>query len=197
MKKGGFCPSFFFAVMIRNKKITSYTPVVNWALTLVEAKRHLNILDDSFDDLINDYIASSHVMLYNEAAILVKGAVTGYMDMWQDFRVDVAPVDTVAIYYYDAANTRTLLDSSKYIWNNGLYSYIEILDNAPNLNDRDWPIDIEITTLVNSDAMVKQALRMMVADMFEMRQNEIIGNVKQLSRGTQYQISLVSQRTEI
>ena len=197
MKKGGFCPSFFFDVMIRNKKITSYTPVVNWALTLVEAKRHLNILDDSFDDLINDYIASSHVMLYNEAAILVKGAVTGYMDMWQDFRVDVAPVDTVAIYYYDAANTRTLLDSSKYIWNNGLYSYIEILDNAPNLNDRDWPIDIEITTLANSDSMVKQALRMMVADMFEMRQNEIIGSVKQLSRGTQYQISLVSQRTEI
>lgn len=197
MKKGGFCPSFFFAVMIRNKKITSYTPVVNWALTLVEAKRHLNILDTSFDDLINDYISSAHVMLYNEAAILVKGAVTGYMDMWQDFRVDVAPVDTVAIYYYNAANTRTLLDSSKYIWNNGLYSYIEILDNAPNLNDRDWPIDIEITTLANSDAMVKQALRMMVADMFEMRQNEIIGSVKQLSRGTQYQISLVSQRTEI
>ena len=197
MKKGGFCPSFFFDVMIRNKKITSYTPVVNWALTLVEAKRHLNILDTSFDDLINDYISSAHVMLYNEAAILVKGAVTGYMDMWQDFRVDVAPVDTVAIYYYDAANTRTLLDSSKYTWNNGLYSYIEILDNAPNLNDRDWPIDIEITTLANSDAMVKQALRMMVADMFEMRQNEIIGSVKQLSRGTQYQISLVSQRTEI
>ena len=78
-----------------------------------------------------------------------------------------------------------------------MYSYIEILDNAPNLNDRDWPIDIEITTLANSDAMVKQALRMMVADMFEMRQNEIIGSVKQLSRGTQYQISLVSQRTEI
>ena len=197
MKKGGFCPSFFFDVMIRNKKITSYTPVENWALTLVEAKRHLNILDTSFDDLINDYISSAHVMLYNEAAILVKGAVTGYMDMWQDFRVDVAPVDTVAIYYYDAANTRTLLDSSKYTWNNGLYSYIEILDNAPNLNDRDWPIDIEITTLANSDAMVKQALRMMVADMFEMRQNEIIGSVKQLSRGTQYQISLVSQRTEI
>jgi hypothetical protein len=183
--------------MIRNKKITSYTPVVNWALTLVEAKRHLNILDTSFDDLINDYISSAHVMLYNEAAILVKGAVTGYMDMWQDFRVDVAPVDTVAIYYYNAANTRTLLDPSKYTWNNGLYSYIEILDNAPNLNDRDWPIDIEITTLANSDAMVKQALRMMVADMFEMRQNEIIGSVKQLSRGTQYQISLVSQRTEI
>ena len=197
MKKGGFCPSFFFDVMIRNKKITSYTPVENWALTLVEAKRHLNILDTSFDDLINDYISSAHVMLYNEAAILVKGAVTGYMDMWQDFRVDVAPVDTVAIYYYDAANTRTLLDSSKYTWNNGLYSYIEILDNAPNLNDRDWPIDIEITTLANSDSMVKQALRMMVADMFEMRQNEIIGSVKQLSRGTQYQISLVSQRTEI
>ena len=183
--------------MIRNKKITSYTPAVDWALTLDEAKRHLNILDSSFDDLINDYISSAHVMLYNEAAVLVKGAVIGYMDQWQDFRVDVAPVDTIAIYYYDSANVRTLLDSSKYIWNNGLYSYIEILDNAPSLNDRDWPIEVEIVTLANSDAMVKQALRMMVSDMFEMRQNEIIGSVKQLSRGTQYQISLISQRTEI
>jgi hypothetical protein len=90
-----------------------------------------------------------------------------------------------------------LLNPSKYIWNNGLYSYIEILDNAPSLNDRDWPIEVEIVTLANSDAMVKQALRMMVSDMFEMRQNEIIGSVKQLNRGTQYQISLISQRTEI
>jgi len=183
--------------MIKNKKITTYTPEASWALTLEEAKRHLNILDSSFDALISDYIASAHVMLYNEAAILVKGAVTGYMDMWQDFRVDVAPVDTVAIYYYDSANSKTLLDPSKYIWNNGLYSYIEMLNNAPSLNDRDWPIEIEIATLENNDAMVKQALRMMVADMYEMRQNEIIGNVKQLSRGTQYQISLISQRTEI
>jgi len=193
----GFAHPFFFCGMIRNKKITSYTPAVDWALTLDEAKRHLNILDSSFDDLINDYISSAHVMLYNEAAVLVKGAVIGYMDQWQDFRVDVAPVDTVAIYYYDSANVRTLLDTSKYIWNNGLYSYIEILDNAPNLNDRDWPIEVEIVTLANTDAMVKQALRMMVSDMFEMRQNEIIGSVKQLSRGTQYQISLISQRTEI
>lgn len=183
--------------MIRNKKITSYTPEGDWALTLVEAKRHLNILDDSFDALISDYIASAHVMLYNEAAILVKGAIIGYMDEWQDFRIDVAPVDTIAIYYYDAANTRTLLNSNQYIWNNGLYSYIEILNNAPNLNDRDYPIEIEVTTLSNSDAMVKQALRMMVADMFEMRQNEMVGSIKQLNRGTQYQISLVSQRTEI
>ena len=190
-------PIPFFCVMIRNKKITSYTPAGEWALTLDEAKRHLNILDSSFDDLINDYISSAHVMLYNEAAVLVKGAVIGYMDEWQDFRVDVAPVDTIAIYYYDSANVRTLLDTSKYIWNNGLYSYIEILDNAPSLNDRDWPIEVEIVTLANTDAMVKQALRMMVSDMFEMRQNEIIGSVKQLSRGTQYQISLISQRTEI
>ena len=59
--------------MIRNKKITSYTPEVNWGLTLVEAKRHLNILDSSFDDLINDYIASAHLMLWNEAGLLIKG----------------------------------------------------------------------------------------------------------------------------
>ena len=184
--------------MIRNKKITSYTPSVNWALTLDEAKRHLNILDSSFDDLINDYIASAHLMLYNEAGLLIKGAVTGYMDKWDDFRIDVNPVDTFTIYYYDTNNVRTLLNSSSYFWTNGLYSYVEMKTDLPNLYDRDFPIEIEITTLANTDDMVKQALRMIVSDMFENRQNTIVGsNMHNLSRGTKFQMSMVSQRTEI
>jgi hypothetical protein len=191
-------PFFIQLKMIRNKKITSYTPVENWALTLVEAKRHLNILDDSFDDLINDYLASAHVWLYNETAILIKGEVLGYMQEWDDFRVDVAKVDTLAIYYYDLDNTRTLLSSSNYYWNNGLYSYIELKGNLPSLYVKDFAIEIEITTLANTDPMVKQALRMLVADMFENRQNEILGSTGRIiSRGTMYQLSLVSQRTEI
>ena len=194
------CPFPFFIQlkMIRNKKITSYTPVENWALTLVEAKRHLNILDDSFDDLINDYLASAHVWLYNETAILIKGEVLGYMQEWDDFRVDVAKVDTLAIYYYDFDNTRTLLSSSNYHWNNGLYSYIELKGNLPSLYVKDFAIEIEITTLANTDPMVKQALRMLVADMFENRQNEINGSTGRIiTRGTMYQLSLISQRTEI
>ena len=183
--------------MIRNQKTTTYTASGDWALTLAEAKRHLNILDTSFDDLISDYIGSAHVMLYDECALLISGATKGYMTEWVDFRIDVSPVDTVAIYYYDEANTRTLLDSSKYIVNDGLYTYIEFLDNLPSLKTRTWPVEVEVTTTSTSDAMVKQALRMVVADMFEMRQGEVIGNVKQLSRGTQYQLSLISQRTEI
>jgi hypothetical protein len=191
-------PFFYTIKMIRNKKITSYTPVENWALTLVEAKRHLNILDDSFDDLINDYLASAHVWLYNETAIFVKGAILGYMQEWDDFRVDVAKVDTLAIYYYDLDNTRTLLSSSNYHWNNGLYSYIELKGNLPSLYVKDFAIEIEITTLANTDPMVKQALRMLVADMFENRQNEINGSTGRIiTRGTMYQLSLISQRTEI
>ena len=191
-------PFFIQLKMIRNKKITSYTPVENWALTLVEAKRHLNILDDSFDDLINDYLASAHVWLYNETAIFVKGAILGYMQEWDDFRVDVAKVDTLAIYYYDLDNTRTLLSSSNYHWNNGLYSYIELKGNLPSLYVKDFAIEIEITTLANTDPMVKQALRMLVADMFENRQNEINGSTGRIiTRGTMYQLSLISQRTEI
>ena len=191
-------PFFIQLKMIRNKKITSYTPVENWALTLVEAKRHLNILDDSFDDLINDYLASAHVWLYNETAILIKGEVLGYMQEWDDFRVDVAKVDTLAIYYYDLDNTRTLLSSSNYHWNNGLYSYIELKGSIPSLYVKDFAIEIEITTLANTDPMVKQALRMLVADMFENRQNEINGSTGRIiTRGTMYQLSLISQRTEI
>lgn len=200
MKGVGVVPIPFFIQlkMIRNKKITSYTPVENWALTLVEAKRHLNILDDSFDDLINDYLASAHVWLYNETAILIKGEVLGYMQEWDDFRVDVAKVDTLAIYYYDLDNTRTLLSSENYYWNNGLYSYIELKGSIPSLYVKDFAIEIEITTLANTDPMVKQALRMLVADMFENRQNEINGSTGRIiTRGTMYQLSLISQRTEI
>jgi len=200
MKGVGVVPIPFFIQlkMIRNKKITSYTPVENWALTLVEAKRHLNILDDSFDDLINDYLASAHVWLYNETAILIKGEVLGYMQEWDDFRVDVAKVDTLAIYYYDLDNTRTLLSSSNYYWNNGLYSYIELKGSIPSLYVKDFAIEVEITTLANTDPMVKQALRMLVADMFENRQNEILGSTGRIiSRGTMYQLSLISQRTEL
>ena len=191
-------PFFIQLKMIRNKKITTYTPAENWGLTLVEAKRHLNILDDSFDDLINDYLASAHVWLYNETAILIKGEVLGYMQEWDDFRVDVAKVDTLAIYYYDLDNTRTLLSSSNYYWNNGLYSYIELKGSIPSLYVKDFAIEIEITTLANTDPMVKQALRMLVADMFENRQNEILGSTGRIiSRGTMYQLSLISQRTEL
>jgi hypothetical protein len=41
MKGVGVVPIPFFIQfkMIRNKKITSYTPVENWALTLVESKK--------------------------------------------------------------------------------------------------------------------------------------------------------------
>ena len=191
-------PFFIQSKMIRNKKITTYTPVENWGLTLAEAKRHLNILDDSFDDLINDYLASAHVWLYNETAILIKGEVLGYMQEWDDFRVDVAKVDTLEIYYYDIDNTRTLLSSDNYYWNNGLYSYIELKGSIPSLYVKDFAIEIEITTLANTDPMVKQALRMLVADMFENRQNEINGSTGRIiTRGTMYQLSLVSQRTEI
>jgi hypothetical protein len=184
--------------MIRNKKITAYTLTQNWALTLVEAKRHLNIVDNSFDDLINDYLASAHVWLYNETAIFVKGSILGYMQEWDDFRVDVAKVDTIAIYYYDLDNTRTLLSTDLYYWNNGLYSYIEFKGSLPTLYVKDFAIEVEITTLANTDPMVKQALRMLVADMFENRQNEILGSTGRIiSRGTMYQLSLISQRTEI
>jgi hypothetical protein len=120
------------------------------------------------------------------------------MQEWDDFRVDVAKVDTIAIYYYDLDNTRTLLNSSNYYWNNGLYSYIEFKGSLPTLYVKDFAIEVEITTLANTDPMVKQALRMLVADMFENRQNEILGSTGRIiSRGTMYQLSLISQRTEI
>jgi hypothetical protein len=182
---------------MENKKITTYTPSVSWGITLEEAKLHLNILDTSFDSIISDYIDSAHVMLWNEAALLIKGAVTGYLDYWYNFRVDVSPVDTIAIYYYDVDNTRTLLTTSNYNLNSGLYTFVEFKGTLPPLYDKNMPIEVEVTTTVNSNPMVKQALRMLVADLFENRQNEVYGSIKQISRGTAFQLSLISQRSEV
>ena len=182
----------------QNTQITTFTPEVNWALTLAEAKLHLNILDTSFDDLIEDYIAAAHVFLYQETNILVKGVATGYMCDLDDFTVNVHPMESIVIKYYDSANDIQTWASSNYIVNGGKFPDVEIL-NAPTVYDRTWPYVIEITTAANTNPMVTQALRMIVGDLFETRQTNVMGASlsRVMSRTTEYQLSLISQRLEI
>ena len=183
----------------QNVNITTKTPEGNWALTLSDAKLHLNILDDSFDDLISSYLAAAHTFLYQETNILVKGVATGYLCDLDDFMVTVHPLESIAIKYYDSNNSLQTWDSSNYIVNGGKFPTVEILTTAPAVYDRDWPFVIEMTTAANTNDMVEQALRMIIGDLFETRQTNVMGASlsRVMSRTTEYQLSLISQRFEI
>ena len=183
--------------MINNVKITTNT--TSYGLTIAEAKEHLNILDDSFDSIIDEYIKSAHKMLYNEANILPSGVLKGYLSTMSDFIVPYGPVSSVAVYYYDSDNVRTLLADTNYILVDGYYTLVEFIGTEPTAYDRAYPYEVEITTSANTDPMVKQCLRMIVADMFEDRQSNVIGASvnREVSRATKWQITQVSKRVDV
>ena len=182
---------------LQNIEITAYTSTLG--LTKDEAKLHLNILDTSFDDLIDDYLTSAHVMLYQETSILIDGTLKGYLSTLEDFKIPLGGVASIAIYYYDSANDKVLLDDSNYILNDGVISSVEIIGSVPSVYDRDFAFEVEVTTAANTNPMVTQVLRMMVADFFENRQTNAIGASvnRVISRPTEWQISLISRRLTI
>lgn len=113
--------------------------------------------------------------------------------------VTVHPLESIAIKYYDSNNSLQTWDSSNYIVNGGKFPTVEILTTAPAVYDRDWPFVIEMTTAANTNDMVEQALRMIIGDLFETRQTNVMGASlsRVMSRTTEYQLSLISQRFEI
>ena len=180
---------------MQNIVITAY-PQTD-AITLADAKAHLNILDDSFDTLISDYITAAHVFLYQETSILVDGAAKGYFKKFEDFYIPLGVVDTVAIYYYDSSETRQTLSTDNYRLIEGKFCDVELVTEPTSLSDREYPYEVEITTLANDNPMVTQTLRMIVADFFETRQTNEMGSVKEVSRSTKWMIDLISLRTSI
>ena len=179
---------------LENRKITTRTSTENWALSLDEAKLHLNILDNSFDELISDYIDAAHQQLWSECNILIAGTYVGYLPCFKNFYLTVTPYSSVVIEYFNSANTLTTLSTDDYYVNEGNDVFIEIINGA-SVYDRKFPIKVTVTTGANTDKAVTQALRMVVADMFENRQSDSKGAVGKLSRNTKYQLTLISQRT--
>jgi len=68
----------------------------------------------------------------------------------------------------------------------------------PALYDRVNPVIVNVVSGYSAAPdNVKQCLRMIVADLYEVRQTEVQGSYSVLSRNTQYQISLISRRAAI
>jgi len=177
--------------LLENIKQTSYTASGDYALSQADAKLHLNILDTSFDALIDDYLAAAHQMLYNETSIMISATVTGQLDVLCDFYIDIFEVDSIVIKYYNAANTLVVYDAANYIVNG---QNVEIIGTEPTTYDRDYPYVVEITTASSTNPMVTQALRMIMGDFFENRQTDTAGSASSFSRATKWQLNLLNQR---
>jgi len=175
------------------------TNTTNFGLTLTEAKDHLNILDTSFDNLITEYITAAHDFLYQEASLLVDGVLVGSLERFENFYMDFGVVESVAVYYYNSSNVRTLYDSSNYTLVLAKIPYIEFTEPEPTVYNRKYPIEVEVTTSATVRPMVKQCLRMIVSDFFENRQSNVVGASvnRAVKRTTEYQIMSISYRNTL
>ena len=169
------------------------------ALTVDEAKRHLNILDTSFDTLIGEYIDAAQMMLYKEANVICTPMeFKRYYQCWEDVSFNLDPFTSVVITYYNSANEITTLPDTDYKVYDGDFPVVISPVENPNFFDRANPIIATVTSgYVTAPDNVKQCLRMIVSDLFENRQSEVIGKYTLLSRNTQYQISLISRRAGV
>lgn len=169
------------------------------ALTLDEAKRHLNILDDSFDTLIGEYIDAAQMMLYKQANVIASPMeFKRFYQGWDTVVFDYEPFTSLIVTYYDSDDDLQTLDASNYKVFSGNFPYVIDFKEMPDLSNRVNPIVVNVVSGY-SDAPndVKQCLRMIVADLFENRQTDEVGSLSTTSRNTDFQISLITRRTSI
>lgn len=177
-------------------KITTYP--ADTAITLDEAKEHLRIYDTSFDDVITSYIEAAQILMFKECSVLpYAGVVTFQNRTFSNIILDVDNIASVVVKYYDTDNSQQTLDSANYKFYSDSYPCSLYVSTEPTLYDRGDAVSVECTISTSTDPLVKQGLKMIVGDFFEGRQTNIVGSVSELSRATQYQLSLISKRIEI
>lgn len=168
-----------------------------------DAKRHLNLLDTSFDTLIDSYILSAEAMLFFEARVLAAPTtLVGYLQNFIDQIIYMEPITDVVIKFQNTSDQEiTMAEGTDYLLFKNYPTKIEFLE-TPNLKeDFSDPINITLTAGYTDEPAtpenVKQVLRFMVADYFENRQSDVMGSISQLSRATEDQISFISRRVGV
>ena len=169
------------------------------ALTVDEAKRHLRILDSSFDTLIGEYIDSAQMMLYKETNVICTPMeFKQTYQVWEDFDFNLDPFTSVIIQYYDVDDNIQTLPTTKYKVYDGAFPVVFTPTDMPALFDRANPIIVNVVCgYAAAPDNVKQCLRMIVADLYENTQTDVQGNYSVLSRNTDYQLSLISRRAGV
>ena len=173
----------------------TYTAATIKALTVAEAKAHLNVTHTEDDSLISDYIDAATKVIEDRCQRCFveqtrKLVMTGFADKrYVHDRVIFPPrgplSSVTSIIYASATNVSTTLASSDYI-----VSSHESPGRISEGYGATWPAtygvadDVTVTYLVGSStstagvpANVKQALAMLVAHWYRNRESALIGTV--------------------
>jgi len=163
------------------------TPATLYPVTLTEAKLHLRVDSTDEDTLINMLIAAatSHAEDYTWRTIMP--TVFEYVDddFDHEIKIDTFPIATIdSIKYYDLTNTLQTVPSTQYESN-----LLECPAEIEPASGYYWPdayirydaVAVRFTAGYASAAVVpaaiKQAILMMVSNMYEHREDEITGTI--------------------
>lgn len=163
------------------------TPATLYPVTLTEAKLHLRVDGIDEDTLINTLIAAATSLAEDYTWRTLMSTVFEYVD--DDFdhtiKLDTYPIAIIdSIKYYDLTNTQQTVPANNYESN--------LLNSPATIKPASgyyWPdayirydaVTIRFTAGYASAAVVpaaiKQAILMMVSNMYEHREDEITGTI--------------------
>jgi uncharacterized phiE125 gp8 family phage protein len=160
------------------------SPVYVSAVTLTEAKAHLNITN-SYDDTMITSLCMAASKLCEEwtwRAFVDSDFLLYLSEIPVEFYICKCPINTItSVKYYDTSEVlTTLVNGTDYII--GLESEPAVLRflTSPNLSTKKiYPVLIEMNsgwaTEANVPQQIKQAILICVANMYEMRTDNIVG----------------------
>jgi uncharacterized phiE125 gp8 family phage protein len=150
-------------------------------ITLATFKQHLkwDSADTSEDTIMQIYLTAAfkQAEMYTRR-VISRATWRSYLSGFHNVTLDVNPVDTIVVKYYDVANSLTTLASTEYdIINNGPDAFQEIrftwnTITQPEVYDREEAVFLEYSagyTTIPEGLQV--AILRQAADYFETRQN--------------------------
>ena len=172
-----FCPYFSDMMTI---EITG-APDFDGVITVAQLKEHLRVDSSDEDTLIQAYrdAAIGWVEDYCNTRL---GDVTavGYMDYFYNARFPIGPVQSItSVTYLDTANASQTLATSKYWFDIKTKATRITFDSVPDLYDDTFNA-VQVNMVVGyPEAAIPQpiitAIRLMVANLYEMRQPVLAG----------------------
>jgi uncharacterized phiE125 gp8 family phage protein len=156
-------------------------------ITLAEAKAHLRVVSADEDALISSLVlaARERAEIYTERALLQQTWEVS-LDVFPtgDIRLPLLPLlSVVSVKYYDTDGVEQTLDVSEYYEDaKSKPARIVPVSNWPATKDRPNAVTITIEAGYGETAdkvpqVIKQALLLMVGDMYENREETVVGTI--------------------
>lgn len=184
----------FDANYLPKKGLSRVDPPASYICTLTEAKTHLRILHSDDDTYITSLIKVAQMTAEYYCNTDFTGSTWIFKcDLWEQTKqLPYSEIRTISsIEYYDNDGTLQTLNSSKYYLDTSIYpNRIALKDNEsyPDLRDGIGNISVNFTTQnISNSEVAKQAVLIMLTDMYENRQSVIVGRIAStIPRTAQY-----------